>query len=97
MREVDKQLFDSLCDVLKKKDSMYEIGIFNNWLTKFFDEDKLVEFFDEHFNDDMLQDNGFFALTYEEEGIVIEIKSVSDLLKINLYDHDRYNIINLNN
>ena len=96
MRETDKQLFDSLRDVLKNKDSMYEIGIFNNWLTKFFDEDKLVEFFDEHFNDDMIQDNEFLVLVYEEEGIVIEIKRVSDLLKINLYNHDRYNIINLN-
>lgn len=94
MREKDKKLFDSLCDVLKNKDSMYEIGIFNNWLTKFFDEDKFIEFFDKNFNDDMIQDNEFLVLIYEEEGIVIEIKRVSDLLKINLYNHDRYNKFN---
>lgn len=90
MREKDKKLFDNLCDVLKNKDSMYEIGIFNNWLAKFFDEDQLVEFFDKHFNDDLLQDNKVAVLIQEEEDIVIEVKNISGLLKINLYDYNRY-------
>lgn len=95
MNEIDRYLFDRLSDVLKNKDSVYEIGIFNSWLTKFFDEDQLVEFFDKHFNDDLLQDNKVAALIHEEEDIVIEVKNISGLLKINLYDYNRY--IQLNN
>lgn len=90
MNEIDRYLFDRLSDVLKNKDSVYEIGIFNSWLTKFFDEDQLVEFFDKHFNDDLLQDNKVAALIHEEEDIVIEVKNISGLLKINLYDYNGY-------
>ena len=90
MNEIDRYLFDRLSDVLKNKDSVYEIGIFNSWLTKFFDEDQLVEFFDKHFNDDLVRDNKVAALIHEEEDIVIEVKNISGLLKINLYDYNRY-------
>lgn len=90
MNEIDRYLFDRLSDVLKNKDSVYEIGIFNSWLTKFFDEDQLVEFFDKHFNDDLVLDNKVAALIHEEEDIVIEVKNISGLLKINLYDYNRY-------
>lgn len=90
MNEIDRYLFDRLNDVLKNKDSVYEIGIFNSWLTKFFDEDQLVEFFDKHFNDDLVRDNKVAALIHEEEDIVIEVKNISGLLKINLYDYNRY-------
>lgn len=90
MNEIDRYLFDGLSDVLKNKDSVYEIGIFNSWLTKFFDEDQLVEFFDKHFNDDLVRDNKVAALIHEEEDIVIEVKNISGLLKINLYDYNRY-------
>lgn len=90
MNERNRYLFDELSDVLKNKDSVYEIGIFNSWLTKFFDEDQLVEFFDKHFNDDLVRDNKVAALVYEEEDIVIEVKNFSGLLKVNLYDYNRY-------
>lgn len=90
MNEIDRYLFDRLSDVLKNKDSVYEIGIFNSWLTKFFDEDQLVEFFDKHFNDDLVRDNKVAALIHEEEDIVIEVKNISGLLKINLYDYNRH-------
>ena len=90
MNEIDRYLFDRLNDVLKNKDSVYEIGIFNSWLTKFFDEDQLVEFFDKHFNDDLVRDNKVATLIHEEEDIVIEVKNISGLLKINLYDYNRY-------
>lgn len=95
MNDRDKYLVDGLSEVLKNKDSVYEIGIFNNWLTKFFDEDQLVEFFDKHFNDKLVQDNKVVALIHEEEDIVIEVKNISGLLKINLYDYNKY--IQLNN
>ena len=95
MVERDKHLFDQLQEVLKNKESVYEIGIFNNWLAKFFDEDQLVEHFDKHFNDNLVQDNKVAGLVYDEEDIVIEVKNISGLLKINLYDYDRY--IQLNN
>lgn len=90
MNEIDRYLFDRLSDVLKNKDSVYEIGIFNSWLTKFFDEDQLVEFFDKHFNDDLVRDNKVAALIHEEEDIVMEVKNISGLLKINLYDYNKY-------
>lgn len=90
MVEKDRQLFDQLQEVLKNKESVYEIGIFNNWLAKFFDEDQLVEFFDKHFNDNLVQDNKVAGLVYEEENIVIEVKNISGLLKVNLYDYNRY-------
>lgn len=95
MNEIDRYLFDRLSDVLKNKDSVYEIGIFNSWLTKFFDEDQLVEFFDKHFNDDLVRDNKVAALIHEEEDIVIEVKNISGLLKINLYDYNRYIKLNV--
>lgn len=95
MVERDKNLFDQLQEVLKNKESVYEIGIFNNWLAKFFDEDQLVEHFDKHFNDDLVRDNKVAGLVYEEEDIVIEVKNISGLLKINLYDYNKY--IQLNN
>lgn len=90
MNEIDRYLFDRLSDVLKNKDSVYEIGIFNSWLTKFFDEDQLVEFFDKHFNDDLVRDNKVAVLIHEEEDIVIEVKNIRGFLKINLYDYNRY-------
>lgn len=90
MNEIDRYLFDRLSDVLKNKDSVYEIGILNSWLTKFFDEDQLVEFFDKHFNDDLVRDNKVATLIHEEEDIIIEVKNISGLLKINLYDYNRY-------
>lgn len=90
MNERDENLFDQLQEVLKNKDSAYELGIFNNWLTKFFDEDQLVEHFDKHFNDKLVRDNKVTGIVYEKEDIVIEVKNVRGLLKINLYDYDRY-------
>lgn len=95
MVERDMHLFEGLRDVLKNKDSVYEIGIFNNWLARFFDADQLVEFFDKHFNDNLVRDNKVAGLVYEEEDIVIEVKNISGLLKINVYDYNRY--IQLNN
>lgn len=96
MSERDRYLLTWLSGVLKNKGSVYEIGIFNNWVVRSFDEDQLVEFFNKRFNDNLVRNSKVAVFIYEEEDIVIEVKSVSGLLKINLYDYKAHAIKYLN-
>lgn len=80
---------DKINEVLQEKESKYSVALFNDFsVSGLFNDDLILNTIERNFSDESIEENGLLA--FQKGEAVLEIISVSNLLKINIFDFESY-------
>lgn len=80
---------DKINEVLQEKESKYSVALFNDFsVAEVFNDDLILNTIESNFSDESIEENGLLA--FQKGEAVLEIVSVSNLLKINIFDFESY-------
>ena len=80
---------DKINEVLQEKESKYSVALFNDFsVSEVFNDDLILNTIEHNFSDELIEENGLLA--FQKGEAVLEIVSVSNLLKINIFNFESY-------